>query len=475
MKAMTLKTIADVTNATLVVHGENVDEQQSIISVSTDSREQMSGQVFVALVGEKFDGHDFVKQAETNGASAIVVSRDMSVNIPQLVVDDTLEALAAIGRYQRLKYQIPTIGLTGSCGKTTTKEMIVSILGQSAQVHATRGNLNNQFGVPFTLFELQDSDELSVLEMGAGHPGDIDFLTNIALPDVVLITCIAEAHLEGMGSLEGIAATKGEIIHGLSENGTAVLPLEEKWLDDWRKKLSANQKLLTFGLNSDADVYATNISLWSQGMKFTMHYDNDAIDVRLPLLGEHNVQNALAASACAIAVGYTLNQCANGLEMVTSTAGRLTQIPGLDGSQIIDDTYNANPKAMLAAASVLQQYPGQHVMIVGDMAELGPESVSIHHALGQDLKVYAIDQLLTVGTLSAYTTEGFGANARHFDSKDSLIEFIQPQLNSDLVVLVKGSRSAGMEEVVQRLTDLGDAVNDSGADINNGNREVQSC
>lgn len=464
MKTMTMQQIADVTSGHLIA----THESEFLINViETDSRKSLTDALFVALKGEHFDGHDYVEQAVQSGAAAVVVNKPQVVPVPQVIVEDTLDALAALGRYQRITYDIPTVGLTGSCGKTTTKEMIAEILSTKGNVHATRGNLNNQFGVPFTLFELSNDDNFSVIEMGAGQRGDIDFLTKIALPDVALITCIAEAHLEGMGSLEGIARTKSEILHGLGDTGIAVLPYDPRWLDGWKKKIRNRQSLLTFGLDDNADFYATNIAISSDGMVFNVHFMNQQETVHLALPGEHNVVNALAAIAVAVALGLSLSDAAIGLANAKTTAGRLTPRMGINGAQILDDTYNANPKAVLAAGKVLEPYQGKRIMIAGDMAELGDESISIHRRLGKELSQLRIDQLLTVGSHSAYLAEGFGDGALHFNNKQSLIDYIKPELSDDMVIVVKGSRSSAMETIVQELV--------QGYQTDDDTRESSAC
>ena len=422
-------------------------------SITTDSRKPLNNSLFVALKGAQFDGHDYVNKVLDSGASAAIVSDLQTSDKPQILVDDTLIALAALGRYQRQIHNIKTIGLTGSCGKTTTKEMITAILSDKGKVHATRGNFNNEYGVPYTLFELANDDDYSVIEMGAGKVGDIDYLTRIALPNIALITCIAEAHLEGMGSLAGIAATKAEIINGLSDHGVAILPYDLRWLDGWKDKLSPEQTLITFGLDANADFYATDVTAHAASMTFTVHGLDSSETVHLPLPGEHNVVNSLAAIAATTAAGLSLSDAVTGLQNVSATSGRLTPRAGINGSQILDDSYNANPSAMLAAGEVLSQYPQKKIFIAGDMAELGPESVSIHRQVGEELKQYAIDQLLTVGQESAYLSEGYGEGALHFINKQSLIDYIKPELNEETVVVVKGSRSSAMETVVTELTE----------------------
>jgi len=447
---MTLDEISNITGGELICESAN---KLSIDAIATDSRKAMPEHLFVALKGESFDAHDYISQVEQQGASALVVERAQETKLPQIVVNNSLTALGQIANFQRKTHAIPTIALTGSCGKTTTKEMLLSILSQKGKVHATQGNFNNEFGVPFTLFNLTEDDQFSIIELGAGKPGDIDYLSAMVMPDVALITTVAEAHIEGMGSLEGVARTKGEILNHLIQNGVAVLPKDSQWLSDWKAKLLPEQKLMTFSVTNDADLSASNIIRNEQSTVFDICHLGKSKTVEMSLMGQHNISNALAASAAAIALGASLDDCAVGLSEVTATAGRLKVLKGLAGSRIIDDSYNGNPSSILAAADVLSEFSGRKVLILGDMAELGPESKNIHLDLGSKLKSAGIDQVLTVGKLSAYISESYGGDSLHFNSKQALSSFIETQLNSNFVVLIKGSRSAGMEDVVARLVE----------------------
>lgn len=448
MKQISLQQIAAITQGQLL---NPEAEELTVKRIATDSRIDLSGALFVALRGARFDAHDFIEPAELNGAKALLVERQVASDLPQVIVSDTQLALGHLATNQREDFAIPTVALTGSCGKTTTKEMLSSILEQVGRVHATEGNYNNEFGVPFTMFRLENSHEYSVIEMGAGKPGDINYLATMVKPDVALITCIAEAHLEGMGSLQGIANTKGEILDGLTETGTAILPLDHAWLHDWQNKLGPEQKLITFGTEIEADLFATQQSLSTDHSVFLMHYKNQTIQVELPLAGQHNIVNALAASGAALALGASLEDCARGLNHVRASVGRMVSLAGVNGSHILDDSYNANPQAVVAAAKILSEYSGQRVMVLGDMAELGEESKQIHYQTGRKIRHLKIDQLLTVGELSASLAEGFGDKALHFNSKDTLIEFLQPMLSHKSHVLVKGSRSSHMEDIIRAL------------------------
>ena len=448
MKSLTMATIAEITQGRMV----NPEAKDVVIKgIATDTRIDLSGALFVALRGARFDAHDFIEAAERNGAIALLVEREVDSLLPQVIVNDTQLALGHLAGYQRAAYNIPTIALTGSCGKTTTKEMLNSILEQVGVVHATEGNYNNEFGVPFTMFRLEESHDYSVIEMGAAKPGDIHYLTLIVKPDVALITCVAEAHLEGMGSLQGVANTKGEILDGLTETGTAILPLDRAWLDEWKTKIKPQQRLITFGNEIEADVFATQQQLAIDHSQFLLHYRHQTISVELPLAGQHNITNALAASAAAIALGASLENCAQGLNQVRASVGRMVSLTGINRSHIIDDSYNANPSAVVAAGNILSEYTGKRILVLGDMAELGDDSKQIHYHTGRKIRHFDIDQLLTVGKLSASLAEGFGDNALHFNTKETLIDYLQPLLSHKTHVLVKGSRSAHMEDIIRAL------------------------
>lgn len=418
--------------------------------VSTDTRKIVSGNLFVALKGEQFDGHDFIQEAIKKGAVAALVSQKVDDTIPQIVVDDTLAALGKMSANWRNRFPIPFIGITGSNGKTTLKNMTASILRAACEnptaVLATEGNFNNAIGLPLTLLRLNKNHHYGVIEMGMNHFGEIAYLTNLAKPAVAAITNAAAAHLEGLKSVEGVAKAKGEIFQGLNENGVAILNRDDPYFNYWCN-LIGTRKYLTFGLQYPADITATFVENNSIIIKTPL----GNIDVKLPLPGKHNVMNALAATAISIALDIELAAIKQGLEAVTAAPGRMQQyyLPG--NVHIIDDTYNANPFSLLAAVNTLALFNGTKIVVLGDMKELGPDAEQIHFDAGQKIREANIDYLFTLGHLSAASSKGFGDNARHFTEREQLILALEPFLNQPVNILVKGSRSMKMEKVIAEI------------------------
>ena len=352
-----------------VVNGQLQGKDLIVHGVSTDSRSTDKQNLFVALTGPNFDGHNFVTTAVERGAVAVIVDRQMQSTCPQVIVEDTRIALGKLANAWRKKFAFPLIAVTGSNGKTTVKEMLTAILSVRHPVLATQGNLNNDIGVPLTLFRLSKQHEFAVIEMGANHAGEIAYLTDIAQPDVAIITNAGPAHLEGFGSLEGVAKAKGEIYGGLSETGTAIINADDCFNPLWRE-YCADHKTLTFALDNDADITAS----WSvddKGSLINAKTPAGEVSIHLPLLGRHNVMNALAAIAGTLAAGITLTEIKTGLESLQPVRGRLQIKSGLNGSRVIDDTYNANPASLNAALAVLGDFTGQHFLALGDMGELG--------------------------------------------------------------------------------------------------------
>jgi len=422
--------------------------------VRTDSRRIEKGDLYVAIKGERFDGNNFVAEVEEAGACAAVVSREESKSaLPQLVVDNTLEALADIARLNREKFSKPVVGVTGSCGKTTVKEMIAAILTVTGSVLATRGNLNNHIGLPLMLLELNGGHDFAVLEMGASAMGEIAYLADIARPDVVLVNNVAPAHVEGFGSVDNIAKAKGEIYESLGSEGFAVVNLDDHYARLWLEQ-NKNRKVLTFSAQKPASVEAANIKEYEQGYSgFDLNTHEGSVSVLLPLVGQHNVMNALAAASCCVALGIPLQQIQQGLENVSAVSGRGEVKAGIKNSKVIDDTYNANPSAVKAAMDVLSSQKGIKVFVLGDMGELGQEENELHAEVGEYAKGKDIQMLLTVGVLSENASAAFNGQrqGRHFQDKQELIEFCQGLADKDVVFLCKGSRSARMEEVVDGL------------------------
>lgn len=418
--------------------------------ISIDSRTLQPGNLFIALTGERVDGHDFIETARQQGAAAALVSRRVDSTLPQLVVDDVVAALGKLGSAWRDQFHIPFIAVTGSNGKTTLKNMVTAILvaactGNEQQVLSTQGNLNNHLGLPLTLARLNHTHRYAVIEMGMNHFGEIDYLTHLTKPQVAAITNAGSAHLEGVGSLEGVARAKGEIFSGLQMGGTAVLNRDDAFYDYWRSLIGMHPHI-SFGFHPDAMVRADN-----HGDIMTMHTPRGSLAIRLPLLGQHNAQNALAAAACALAIDIPLQAIQSGLEKIKPAPGRLQVHTLPNGVKIIDDTYNANPFSLQAAVHTLAAFAGKKIFVLGDMKELGSDAKSLHQAAGQTIREAGIDYLFTYGELSQHTAHAFGEGAYHFNEQEKLVTALKPFLFNTTTILVKGSRSMKMEKVVNGL------------------------
>ncbi|MGB7803261.1 UDP-N-acetylmuramoyl-tripeptide--D-alanyl-D-alanine ligase [Buttiauxella sp.] len=439
-----------------VLHGELYGADADIIDVTTDTRKLTPGCLFVALKGERFDAHDFAQDAVNGGAGALLVSRKLDVNVPQLVVADTHQAFGELAAWVR--QQVPTriVALTGSSGKTSVKEMTAAILRECGNTLYTAGNLNNDIGVPMTLLRLTPEYEYAVIELGANHQGEIAWTVNLTRPEAALVNNLAAAHLEGFGSLAGVAKAKGEIFAGLPANGIAILNADNNdWLN-WQE-IIGERKTWRFSPNATgSDFTATNVHITAHGTEFTIKTPDGDIDVNLPLPGRHNIANALAATSLAMAVGAPLEAIKAGLADLKAVPGRLFPIQLSENQLLLDDSYNANVGSMTAAAQVLSEMPGFRVMVVGDMAELGDDSVECHRQVGEAAKASGIDCVLSVGSLSE-TISLASEVGEHFTDKPSLIAHLKTLLaeHSMMTILVKGSRSAAMEQVVRALQENG--------------------
>lgn len=429
-------------------------------SVGADSRRDCSGQLFAALRGERFDAHDFVAQAWENKAAAALVDHPLDLPIPQLVVDDTRLALGRLAAAWRERLGARVIAVTGSNGKTTCKEMIAAILGQAGSVHATGGNLNNDIGLPLTLLAARDQDFL-VLEMGANHAGEIAYLTHIARPDIAVITNAGRAHLEGFGSLEGVARAKGEIVRGVPADGAFIVPSDSPWLDLWRDAAAA-RRLVTCGPDATAQVRADLDGVrwvWDEAgfrTRFQVRIDDSGLDLELGLAGIHNIRNALAAVSAATVAGIKPAAIRAGLAGIKPVPGRLYPRKGKDGLRLIDDSYNANPDSVQAATQVLMGLPGRRRLILGDLAELGADAEALYQGVGEAARVAGVDSLYTVGSLSATAAAAFGPGGKHFPDQAALISELRGRLGPQDLVLVKGSRAAAMERVADALCNGGE-------------------
>ncbi|MCB1801028.1 MAG: UDP-N-acetylmuramoyl-tripeptide--D-alanyl-D-alanine ligase [Gammaproteobacteria bacterium] len=423
--------------------------------VSSDTRTLQRGELFVALKGPNFDGHDYLGIAQSRGAAGALVAREGAAGLPEVVVADTLQGLGRLGHGWRMRCAAQVLAITGSNGKTTLKEMIAAILAQRGAVLATRGNLNNDIGVPLTLARLRD-EPYAVIEMGANHAGEIDYLSRMARPDVAVLNNAGRAHLEGFGSIEGVARAKAEIINGLQPGGVFVFNADDAFAPLWRE-LGHELEQRTFGVANPADVSSPLDEyrvVWQEerfDVRFPVRCAQGEIELSLQLAGEHNRMNALAAVAAALAAGAGLSDAQHGLAGLKPVPGRLCPQRGVSGMRLIDDSYNANPDSVIAALRVLVSAPGRRTLVLGDLAELGDDAAGLHRQLGELANESGIERLLTVGSLSAHAGEAFAGEQHHFDSRDALADFLQRDASGDDSVLIKGSRSARMDEVVRRL------------------------
>lgn len=421
--------------------------------VSTDSRQVSVGNLFVALRGERFDAHDFLNEVAAKGVAAVVVERvPQGLTVPALVVPDTRIALGQIGAYWRKQFSLPVIGVTGSNGKTTVKEMIASILAAAFgpdNTLATRGNLNNEIGVPLTVFRLNASHKAAVVELGMNHPGEIAAITAIAQPTVALVNNAQREHQEFMESVEAVARENGCVIQGLSAEGTAVFPADDPFTGLWRG-FAGQRKTMTFGLSQDADVSCTFV-VNDFGSDLSITAGGKQFQVKLSAAGAHNVRNALAATACTLAIGVPQEAVIRGLEAFMPVNGRLQRKTARSGALVIDDTYNANPDSVRAAIDVLSHVAAPRVLVLGDMGEVGDEGPQFHVEIGEYARDRGIEHLLTLGQLARHAANAFGTRAKHFDDIDAINQAAETLISADTTALVKGSRFMKMERVVQHL------------------------
>lgn len=418
----------------------------SFTGITTDSRQIVPGILFAALAGQTFDGHDYLQQAMDLGAVAALVDRDVPVDLPLLKVPDVLAALGTLAGHWRNACPAKVIGITGSNGKTTVKEMVASILRQDGDVLATSGNFNNELGLPLTVFQLNKSHDYAVLEMGASKPGDIAYLAEIARPDVGLITNIGPAHLQGFINIEGVARAKGEMFAALPNDGVAIMNAAEPWVDLWQ---AGNRAGETLYFNGDGEDHIRAIQ--DEG-NVVVSTPRGEFSLQLPLPGAHNLTNALAATAVCIALDVPLDQIKKGLETVEPVPGRLSLKHADSGWIVIDDTYNANPASLYAALQVLATQNGEPWLVMGDMKELGSNSRKMHAELGDAARSLGVRRLFALGEASSAAVDAFGANAEHFSGRDELIKALRAELKPGIACLVKGSRSMGMEHVVNAIS-----------------------
>lgn len=450
MIEVSLAWIAQQVNGTL--HGEDC----IIDKVNTDTRTIDSGALFIALKGPNFDAHEFISNAEELGAAAVVVSREVETKLPFILVEDTTIALGSLGAAVKSEVAPRTVGITGSSGKTTVKEMVASILSQLGNVLATKGNFNNEIGVPLTLLQLTREHEFAVIEMGANHLGEINYTSDLVKPDVATIVNAAAAHLEGFGSLFGVARAKSEIFNGITAGGLAILNQDSQFFEFWKSKLTC-PRIQTFSMDKGSDFYATDVIFGIDGCpQFDLCAPDGKIAVCLPLPGLHNVNNALVAAALAMGVGATLEHVQVGLQKLQQVNGRLNVKELSNQVRILDDTYNANVASVNAAIDVLSNFPGRRMMVLGDMGELGEKARFYHEKVGEYARQKHITDFYSLGVLSQSASDAFGHPGGHFSDITTLVSQLCKDVageNCDITILVKGSRSARMERVVAALED----------------------
>ena len=431
-----------------------------ISGISIDSRSVRSGELFVAIKGPNFDGHAYATKALESGAAAALV-QELPVDPGDgsyILVSDTSKALGQLGAFNRNQVGIPFLAITGSCGKTSVKEMLAAILEQQGPALATRGNLNNAFGVPLTLFSVEADNQFAVIELGTSSPGEIGYISELTRPDVSVITNAAETHLDGLINVAGVAQEKGFILDSLSPSGAAVLNLDDTFFNDWvQRTLSSGQRqVLSFSLcNPKADGYASDIETTTEGMRFTLNLSGEARTLKIAFWGQHQVQNACCAAVAAFAAGIGLDKIVQGLENARPYQRRGQRFALDDRTLLIDETYNANPKATLAAVDQLAESEGHRIMVLGDMLDLGEVSQQRHRDVGAYARNKGVETFIALGDASRQAVSAYGSGGRHFETKESLVDWLRSLLAEldalTVTVLVKGSRGMGMLDIVRSL------------------------
>ncbi len=432
--------------------GRLVGSDRVFKGISTDSRTIAAGELFVALKGPHFDGHDCVREAATKGALGAVVETALDADISRIEVADTRLALGDLARAWRRHFAIPVVGITGSNGKTTTKEMCASILAQRGPTLATRGNLNNDIGVPLTLFQLARTHTAAVIEMGANSLNNIADLCAIAEPTVGVVTMCGPAHLTGFGSIERVAEAKGKMYPGLAGDGVAVLNEDDRFADYWRG-CAGTRRIITFGLKASAAVHALEIECDGpgRGTRFLLKTPLGETAITLPFDGVHNVYNALASAAIAVALDCQLPEIRAGLALAKPVKGRLTYLTADAGFTLIDDTYNANPASLKAALEVLRQSAERKWLVLGDMAELGANEINAHEAAGEWARDCGVERVFVLGDLARHACRTFGSGARHFNDRTELAHAVLDEATAGVTILLKGSRVMQLDTVVAQL------------------------
>ncbi|MDO5610017.1 MAG: UDP-N-acetylmuramoyl-tripeptide--D-alanyl-D-alanine ligase [Pseudomonadota bacterium] len=460
MKPMTLAELALLSGARIVGDAGIV-----VADVVTDTRKlaadaapgaELAPRLFVALQGANFDGHDHIAEAVQRGAVAVLVEREVDVPVAQLVVENCERALADIARGLQARRAGKLFAITGSNGKTSVKTLLLSILQQAGAAYANPGNFNNEIGLPLAVIQAPDDADFYIYEMGAGKPGDIAWLTAIARPDISVVNNIAAAHLERMGSLLAIADTKAAVYDDLSDAGTAVINADEVYAPYFEAR-AGRHRVLRYALEASADVSASAITLTAEGSQFRLHTSAADADITLAFAGRHNIANAVAAAAMALAAGVDIADIRAGLQAARPVAGRLLLRQLGNGAQLIDDSYNANPGSLRAAIDTLAASGGESWLVLGDMRELGADEMALHAEVGQQAKAAGIARLYALGSLSAHAAAAFGDGAQSFTDHATLAESLRAELHAGVRVLVKGSRGSAMDRVASALLEGEDA------------------
>ena len=431
------------------VDGVHIGANTYIEAVSTDSRRIREGDLFVALRGNRFDGHQYVNEAAHAGAKGVLVDESADVSVAQVVVGDTELALGRLASHWRQKFSIPLVAVTGSNGKTTVKEMIGSILSEHSETLVSHGNFNNAIGLPLSLLKLRQLHQFAVVEIGMNQIGEIEYLSKLACPDVVVITNASSAHLQYLKNLDQVAIEKGSLMVGLSDDGIAILNVDDEQVNYW-KSIADRHRVITFGLSEAADVKAVYQHLeFGSILKITT--PRGIIQMELKLAGVHNILNALAATAAAIGLGISDSHIKSGLEKMSPVAGRLQLRQHKRGGRLLDDTYNANPASVAAALNVLKKLSGDRRLVIGDMFELGENDAEFHREIGKLARQSGIGRVYALGNLTKYAVKEFGYGAQHFQDRQELVDDLLQQMDSNTIILVKGSRGMKMESIVNEL------------------------
>ena len=442
------------------VGGRRLGDNAWIDAVSTDSRQVKAGDLFVALRGERFDGHEYLNEASRKGACAAMVETAVGVRFPQVLVQDTEKALGQLSAFWRGAFHMPLVAVTGSCGKTTVKEIIGNILKCKAKTLVSQGNFNNAIGLPLSLLKLERNHEFAVVEIGMNQVGEIEYLSKLAAPTAAVITNAGPAHLEFLHSVNQVAIEKGSIVSGLNDSGVVVLNHDDRFFDFW-KESAAPRTVISFGFTDKADV-SGSCQLSESGASINMNTPIGSMIGNINLIGAHNVSNALAATAAAIGLNMPKRCILEGLDKMCAIKGRLQIRRHKFGGRVIDDTYNANPASTQAAIRILSKIKGDRRLVVGDMFELGSDRIRFHQDIGRCARDAGIGRLYCVGDLSEFTAEAFGRGASHYQSKQELISDLERQIDAGTTLLVKGSRGMKMEKITDYLCTNGIAAAEAG-------------